>query len=222
MWQPPLNIMKHFTAYNIQFPECRRCTVCLLRTCPSHYSICKQQHVIPAVQHLHAVFSCFRISFVMIPLIGNTIVRVLLYSVDSNPCIFLISYIFVMIALIGNNVVRVLLYSVDRNPPVPFNRSLSVHELLCIYLEDCGLWVSSCWKSTTLFLLLMHLYSSTSDAEPGKAYRWTGAPVPCVCWYMYLQTSSQANIDHTPCQWVFGMTFTGTAFLETGAWNLVW
>ena len=28
--------------------------------------------------------------------------------------------------------------------------------------------------------------------------------------------------DHTPCQWVFGMTFTDTAFLETGAWNLVW
>ena len=28
--------------------------------------------------------------------------------------------------------------------------------------------------------------------------------------------------DHTPCQWVFGTTFTGTTFLETGAWNLVW
>ena len=27
--------------------------------------------------------------------------------------------------------------------------------------------------------------------------------------------------DHTPCQWVFDTTFTGTAFLETGAWNLV-
>ena len=90
---PPLNIMKHFTMCNIQFPECRGCTVCLLRTCPSHYSICKQQHVIPAVQHLHAVFSCFLIFFVMIPLIGNTVVRVLLYSVDRNPCIFLCAYI---------------------------------------------------------------------------------------------------------------------------------
>ena len=66
------NIIKHFTACNIQIPECRRlalfscvmtiltswkglcgydrddmycqdfCTVCLLRTFPSHYSICKQ------------------------------------------------------------------------------------------------------------------------------------------------------------------------------------
>ena len=44
----------------------------------------------------------------------------------------------------------------------------------------------------------MHLYSSISDAEPGKAYRWRGAPVPCVCWYMYLQTSSQANIVSRP------------------------
>ena len=101
------NIMKHFTACNIQFPECRRltlfscvmtiltswkglcgydrddkscqvfCTVCLLRTFPCHYSICRQ-HVIPVVQHLHVVFSCFFI-FVMISLIVNTVVRVLLY-----------------------------------------------------------------------------------------------------------------------------------------------
>ena len=67
-----------------------------------------------------------------------------------------------------------------------------------MYLEDCDQWVSSCWKSTTLFLFLMHLYPSTSDAEPGKAYRWRGAPVPCVCWYMYLQTSSQENIVSRP------------------------
>ena len=72
----------------------------------------------------------------MIPLIENTVVSVLLYSVDRNPCIFLFSYIFVMIPPIGNTVVRVLLYSVDRNPPVPFNRSLSVHELWCIYQNN--------------------------------------------------------------------------------------
>ena len=107
MWPPP----PPFT--NIQFPECRRltlfscvmtiltswkglcsydrdnmscqdfCTVCLLRTFPSHYSICKQ-HVIPAVQHLHIVFSCFLLFFVMISLTGNTIVRVLLYPVDRK------------------------------------------------------------------------------------------------------------------------------------------
>ena len=40
-----------------------------------------------------------------------------------------------------------------------------------MFFEDCGQWVSSCWKSATLFLFLMHLYSSTSDAQPGNAYR---------------------------------------------------
>ena len=108
--------MKHFTACKIQFSECKRltlfsyvmtiltswkglcgydrddiscqdfCTVCLLRTFPSHHSICKQ-HVIPAVQHLHALFSCF-LFFVMISLIGNTIVRVISYSVDRKPLQF--------------------------------------------------------------------------------------------------------------------------------------
>ena len=34
------------------------CTLCLLRTFPSHYSFCKR-HVIPAAEHLHDVFSCF-------------------------------------------------------------------------------------------------------------------------------------------------------------------
>ena len=41
----------------------------------------------------------------------------------------------------------------------------------------------------------------------------------CTCKPVVKQISSQ---DHTPCQWVFGTTFTGTTFLETGAWNLVW
>ena len=41
----------------------------------------------------------------------------------------------------------------------------------------------------------------------------------CTCKPVVKQISSQ---DHTPCQWVFGTTSTGTTFLETGAWNLVW
>ena len=166
-----LTSWKGFCGYDRDDMSCQDfCTVCLLRTFPSHYSICKQ-HVIPVV-HLHVVFSCFL--FVMISLIGNTVVRVLLY-----------------------------IFYGPQPPPVPFNRSLPLHELWCIYqnnmcfFEDCGQWVSSYWKST-LFLFLMHLYSSTSDAEPRKAYRWRGAPVPCVCWYMYLQTSSQANIVSRP------------------------
>ena len=125
------NIMKHFTACKVQFPACRRltlfscvmtiltswkgydrddlscqdfCTVRLLRTFPSHYSICKQ-HMIPVVQHLHVVFSCFLVFFMMmISLIGNTVVRVLLY-----------------------------IYCGPLPPPVPFNRSLPLHELWCIY-----------------------------------------------------------------------------------------
>ena len=67
-----------------------------------------------------------------------------------------------------------------------------------MFFEYCSLWVSSFWKSTTLFLFLVHLYSSTSDAEPRKAYRWRKTPVLCVCWCMYLQTSSQANIVSRP------------------------
>ena len=64
----------------------------------------------------------------------------------------------------------------------------------------CRLWSMGfkLLENTTSFIFLMHLYSSTSDAEHGKAYRWRGAPVPCVCWYMYLQTSSQANIVSRP------------------------
>ena len=61
---------------------------------PSHYSICKE-HVIPAVQHLHVVFSCF-LNFVMISLIGNTIVGVLLYYVDRKPIQFplIVNYLY--------------------------------------------------------------------------------------------------------------------------------
>ena len=191
---PPI-MMKHSTAWKIQFPECKCltifscvmtiltswkglcgydrddmscqdfCTVCLLRTFPSHYSICKQ-HVVPAVQYLHVVFSCFLI----------------FCDVITNWEYYCVSAI---------------IFCGSQTPPVPFNHSLLVVVHLpkqYMVFEDCGQWVSRCWKSTTLLLFLMHLYSSTSDAEPRKAYWWRGAPVPCVCWYMYLQTSSQENI----------------------------
>ena len=113
---PPPPQHNEAIACNIQFPDCRRlilfscvmtiltswkrlcgydtddmsceefCKVCLLRTFPSHYSICKQ-HVIPAVQRLHVVFSCFLV-FVMISPIENAVVRVLLYYVDHKPLQF--------------------------------------------------------------------------------------------------------------------------------------
>ena len=81
-----LTSWKGLCGYNRDMPCQGFCTVCLLRTFPSHYSICKL-HVIPAVQHLHVVFSCF-LTFVMISLIGNTVVRVLLYYVDCKPLQF--------------------------------------------------------------------------------------------------------------------------------------
>ena len=125
------NIMKHFTACNIQYPECRHltlfscvmtiltswkglcgydrddmscqdfCTVCLLRTFPSHYSICKQ-HVILVVQHLHVVFSCF-----------------LIFCDDFTNWDYCCE--------------SAIIYSMNGNPPVPFNRSLPLHEPWCIY-----------------------------------------------------------------------------------------
>ena len=132
---PPSPSMKHFTAYKIQFPECTRltlfscvmtiliswkglcgydrddmscqdfCTVCLLRTFPSYYSICKQ-HVIPAVPHLHVVFSCF-LGF---------------FCDDFTNWEY---YCESAIIFCGPQTTR-----------VPFNRSLLVHELWCIYQNN--------------------------------------------------------------------------------------
>ena len=148
------------------------CTVCLLRTFPSHYSICKQ-HVIRAAQHLHVVFSCFLIFFWWFHQLGILLWECYYILWTANPSSSLQSFISCTWAVV--------------HLPKQY-----------MFFEDCGQWVSSCWKSTTLFLFLMHLYSSTSDAEPGKAYRWRGAPVPCVCWYMFLQTCSQGNIVSRP------------------------
>ena len=117
---------------------------------------------------------------------------------------FLVSLFFLMISLIGNTVVRVLLYILWT---ATLQFPLIVHyfymsrgastQTICVFWR---LWSMSfkLLENTTLFLFLMHLYSSTSDAEPGKAYRCRGAPVPCVCWYMYLQTNSQANVVSRP------------------------
>ena len=105
-----------------------------------------------------------------------------------------------MISLIGITIVRVLSYSVDRKP---LQFPLIVHYL---YMSSGASTKTICFLKivvngfqvagkTILFLFLMHLYLSTSDAEPGKAYRWRGTPVPCVCWHMYLQTSGQENVS---------------------------
>ena len=128
------NIMKHFTACNIQFPQCRRltlfrcvitiltswnglcgydrddmscqdfCTVCLLRTFPSHNSICKQ-HVIPAVQHLHVACSCF-----------------LIFCDDFTNWEYCCE--------------SAIIFCGPQTPPIPFNHSLPLHELRCIYQNN--------------------------------------------------------------------------------------
>ena len=117
---------------------------------------------------------------------------------------FLYFLVFVMISWIRNTVVRVLLYSVDPNP-------LQFSEIIHYLYISCGastrtiygLWML--WsmdfkmlEKHNFFLFLMHLYSSISDAESGKAYGRRGASVPCVCWHMYQQTSSQANVISRP------------------------
>ena len=207
MTSAPLNIMKHFTACNIQFPECRRCTVCLLRNCASHYSICIQQHVIPAVQHLHAVVFVFLNFLLMISLIGNTVVGVLLYSVDRNPCFFLFSYIFCDDSTNWEYCrISVIIFCGPQPPQFP----LIVHYVHYMYMS-CGASTKTIyvfWRLWSMDYKLMekHNFIFLSNApififkqcRPGKAYRWRGAPAPCVCRYMYLQISSQANIVSRP------------------------
>ena len=129
---------------------------------------------------------------------------------------FLVFLFFVMISLIGNIIVRVLSYSVDRRP---LRFLLIVHYL---YMS-CGASTKTIyvfWRLWSMGFKLLEnynlialsktpIYTSTSDVEPGKA---------CTCKPVVKKISSQ---DDTPCQLVFGTTFTGTTFLETGAWNLV-
>ena len=117
---------------------------------------------------------------------------------------FLVFSFFVMIPLIVNIAVRALLYSVDC-------KSLQFPFIARYLYMSCGAsskTISGFWRlwsmgfklleKHTLFLFVMHLYSSTSDTEARKAYRWRGAPVQRVCWYIHLQTSSQANTVSRP------------------------
>ena len=140
------NIMKHFTACNIQFPEWRRltlcscvmtiltswkglcgyerddmscqdfCTMCLLRTLTTSHYSICMLHVIPVVQHLNVVFSCC-FSF----------------------CDDFTNWEYCCCE-------SAIIYSMDGNPPVPFHRSLPLHErgastqTICVFLS---LWSMS-------------------------------------------------------------------------------
>ena len=156
--------------------------------------------MVPAVQHLYVVFSCFLI-FVMISLIGNTIVRVLWHSMDRKPLQFPL-------------IVHYLYMSCGAS-------TKTIH----------GFW--RLW-SMGFKLLEKHNFISLSNApifiykrcrtRPGKrideeGHQFHVSADTCTCKPVVKKISAQ---DHTPCQWVFGTTFTGTTFLETSARNLVW
>ena len=96
-----------------------------------------------------------------------------------------------------------IIYSMNGKPPVPFNRSLPLHEPWCIYPNNMcffkivvnGFQVAGKHNFISLSHAPIFIYKR---CRTGKAYRWRGAPNPCACWYMYLQTSSQANIVSRP------------------------
>ena len=87
---------------------------------------------------------------------------------------FLVFLIFVMISLIGNTVVRVLLYILWT---ATLQFPLIVHYLymsrgastqtICVF-EDCGQWVSSCWKTQLYFSFLCTYIHLQAMQNPGK------------------------------------------------------
>ena len=155
--------------------------------------------MIPAVQYLHVVFSCF--------LIFCDDFTNWEYCCESD-----------------------IIFCGPQTPPVPFNRSLTVHELWCIYqnnicffkivvngfqvAEKAQLYFS--FQCTSIHLQAMQNPGKLIDEE---GHQFHVSADTCTCKPVVKQISAQT---HTPCQWVFGTTFTGTTFLETGAWNLVW
>ena len=119
------NIMKHFTTCNIQFPECRRLTIfsCVMTiltswkglcgydrddmSCQEFCTVSVENFSVPLLHLWEACDSCcpapicciilFSYIYVMISLIGNTVVRVLLHSVDRKSLQFpLIVHYFYM------------------------------------------------------------------------------------------------------------------------------
>ena len=135
-----------------------------------------------------------------------------------------------MISLIGNTVVRVLLYilwtATLQFPLIAHYLYMSVVHLpkQYVFFEDCGQWVSSCWKTQLYFSFLctyIHLQAMQNSGKliDEEGHQFHVSADTCTCKPVVKQISSQ---DHTSCQWVFGTTSTDTTFLETGAWNLVW
>ena len=199
---PPSIMMKHFTACKIQFSECRRHSLfsCVMTILTSWKGLCGYDRDDMSCQDF-CTGCLLRLFHPITPSVSS--MWVLLSS--TYVLYFLVIYFFVMITLIGNTIMRVLSYSVDRKP-LHFPLIVHYQYMSCVCASTKtidGFW--RLWsmgfkllKKHNFISLSNDLYSSTSDAEPGKAYRWRGAPVPCVCWYMYLQTSSHEIIVSRP------------------------
>ena len=147
------------TACNNQFPECRRLTLfsCVMTSLTS----CKACVLMIETCPVKIFAQCLLRTF---PTITLSVSSMWFLLSSAYMLHFLVFLFFVMISLIGNTIVRVLLYSVARKP---LQFPLTVYYL---YMS-CGastktiyvfwrLWSMgcNCWKSTTLFLFLMHLY----------------------------------------------------------------
>ena len=79
-------------------------------------------------------------------------------------------------------------------------------------------WFQGAGKARHYFSFYCAYIHLQAMQNPGKlideeGHQFHVSADTCTCKPVVKKISSQ---DHTPCQWVFGTTFTGTTFLETG------
>ena len=106
--------MKHFTACNIQFPECRRLALfgCVM-TILTSWKACVVIIETTCPVKIFAQCVCWELLHPITPSVSS-----MWFLLSSTYILYLLVFLFfVMISLIGNTIVGVLLYSVDRNPP---------------------------------------------------------------------------------------------------------
>ena len=134
-------------------------------------------HVIPACQHLHVVFSCFLILFVMISPIENAVVRVLIYYVDCPP---------------------------PPPPPPPMSCGVSTKKIYVFWrLWSMGFQLLEKYNFITLSDAPIFIYKRcrTRESSDEEGHQFYVSADTCTCKPVVNQILSQ---DHTPCQWVFG------------------
>ena len=105
---------------------------------------------------------------------------------------FLVFFFYEDFTIWENYCESAIIFCGPQTPPVPFNRSLPVHELSyicqnniwCLKIVVNGFQVAG--KRPTLFLFLMHLYSYTSNAKTQESL------------YMKRGTSPMCLLIHVP------------------------